>query len=100
MSSMLTQELFWKGYAIWKKGKDEWQTSGKRLSPTEWKKYNSKKKKKGKNTRNKIEKIEYQCQNPFHFLKKLRLITKTADTMFVFTYFDKNSTTQIRRSQK
>ena len=44
------------------------------IAPKEWKKYNSKKKKKdNKDTKThkcKIEKKEYQCQNPFHFLIK------------------------------
>jgi hypothetical protein len=70
----LSQELFWRGYAIWKRRKRLMSNFWKKIAPNEWKKHNNKKKKKNnkdtKTHKSKIDKKEYQCQNPFHFLKK------------------------------
>jgi hypothetical protein len=70
----LSRELFWKGYAIWKKRKRLMANFWKNIAPNEWKKYNGRNIQKNNKVRKKhkckIEKKEYQCQNPFHFLKK------------------------------
>jgi hypothetical protein len=69
----LSREIFWGGYEIWKKRKRLMSNFWKTIAPKEWKLYNpNEKTNKGhKNKRKKkIEKKEYQCQNPFHFLRR------------------------------
>jgi len=65
---VLSKELFWKGYGIWKSRKRLISNFWKNIAPNNWKIYEGKKK--YKKDSNSIEKKEYQCQNPFHFLKR------------------------------
>jgi hypothetical protein len=69
---VLSKELFWKGYGIWKSRKRLISNFWKNIAPNNWKVYEGKKKykKDSKQKKNSIEKKEYQCQNPFHFLKR------------------------------
>ena len=61
------------GYKIWNKRKRLMSNFWKTIAPKEWKLYNrNKKTNKGHKDKRKkkIEKKEYQCQNPFHFLRR------------------------------
>ena len=68
----LSKELFWKGYGIWNTRKRRIANFWKNIAPEEWKLHRGKKatKKDNKVKKTKIDKKEYQCQNPFHFLKR------------------------------
>jgi hypothetical protein len=68
----LSKELFWKGYGIWNTRKRFISNFWKKIAPAEWKLHGERKKSKkdNKEKKSKSVKKEYQCHNPFHFLKR------------------------------
>jgi len=93
----LARELFWKGYAIWKKRKRLMSYFWKKIAPEEWKKSSEKKQKKQVNraTKTKKRKInakDYQCQNPFHFLKKHRDLSHKLPTPCYCSHVSRKAT--------
>jgi hypothetical protein len=69
--SELSQTLFWKGYAIWKRRKALVTDYWKRIARDDWKPYSGKKQTSENKRRERSIKAVYQCGNPFHFLEKL-----------------------------
>jgi len=84
----LSQELFWKGYAIWKKRKRLMSNFWKNIAPQEWKLHRERKRK-----QKKVEKKEYQCQNPFHFLKRHCDLSQSMPTPCACSKISKRKTT-------